>query len=128
MRESFGADGQPSSYTDMDHTDCLLIIGHNVSTTQTLLWTRIVDRLAGPDLPKLIVIDPRRSDTAKKATVHLAPRTGTNMAVLKDIQHLLFRTVGLTMSGVRSSFEQLREKVDKYNPQYVEYITGKLTL
>ena len=61
-----------------------------MAATQTVLWSRVLNRLEGPDPPSLIVIDPRLSDTAKKAIVHLAPRIGTNMAVLNGVQHLLF--------------------------------------
>jgi ferredoxin-nitrate reductase len=53
MRESFGCDGQPGSYRDVDYTNCLFLVGHNVSATQTVLWTRMLDRLAGPDAPKV---------------------------------------------------------------------------
>src|SRR5579871_2749568 len=90
MRESFGSDGQPGSYGDIDFTDCMLIVGHNMAATQTVLWSRVLDRLAGPKPPKLIVIDSRLSETAKKATIHLAPKVGTNMALLNGIQYLLF--------------------------------------
>src|SRR5690554_3064046 len=72
LRETFGSDGQPGCYADIDVTDCLLLCGHNVSNTQTVLWMRILDRLNGPNPPQLIVIDPRETVTAKAATVHLA--------------------------------------------------------
>lgn len=127
MRESFGSDGQPGSYTDVDYTDCIFLVGHNVASTQTVLWTRMLDRLAGPDPPKVIVVDPRISDTAKKATVHLAPRIGTNMAVLNGIQHLLFKNGWVDEEWVNEhtiGVETLREKVEKYNPAYVESISG----
>jgi anaerobic selenocysteine-containing dehydrogenase len=90
MRESFGSDGQPGSYADIDYTDCLFLVGHNVSHTQSLLWSRMLDRPDGPNPPKLIVVDPRRSDTAKRATVHLAPKIGMNLALLNGVLHLLF--------------------------------------
>ncbi|KLJ07252.1 nitrate reductase-like protein [Blastomyces silverae] len=90
MRESFGCDGQPASYSDIDYTDCLLMVGHNVAHTQTVLWARILDRLDGPNPPALIVVDPRKSETATRATVHLAAESGTNLAPLNGLQHLLF--------------------------------------
>src|SRR3954469_13922172 len=80
FKESFGADGQPGSYTDIDTTDTILLCGHNMASQQTVLWTRILDRLEGSNPPKLIVIDPRETFTAEKATVHLAPKVGTNLA------------------------------------------------
>uniref|UniRef100_A0A093XDL3 Nitrate reductase n=1 Tax=Talaromyces marneffei PM1 TaxID=1077442 RepID=A0A093XDL3_TALMA len=127
MRESFGSDGQPGSYTDIDYTDCLFMVGHNVSNTQTVLWSRMLDRLDGPNPPELIVVDPRRSDTAKRATVHLAPKIGTNMALLNGIQHLLFANDWVDEEFVSKhvvGLEQLKKTVEKYTPEHVEEITG----
>lgn len=127
MRESFGSDGQPGSYTDIDYTDCILMVGHNMAATQTVLWSRILDRLAGPSPPKLIAIDPRLSDTAKAATVHLSPRIGTNVALLNGIQHLLFANNWVDNEFVSKhcvGLDDLRSKVETYNPDYVEEITA----
>src|SRR5207237_10494693 len=88
LRETFGADGQPGSYADLDVTDCLLLVGHNMAETQTVLWARVLDRRLGPRPPKLVVIDPRDTPTAREADVHLAPRAGTNVAVLNGLLHL----------------------------------------
>ncbi|MFG2287753.1 molybdopterin oxidoreductase family protein [Streptomyces sp. NPDC048595] len=87
--ESFGSDGAPGSYTDIDLCDTLLLVGHNVAETQTVLWSRMLDRLHGPDRPRLIVIDPRLTPTAREADVHLAIRPGTNVAVLNALLHEL---------------------------------------
>jgi len=89
MRESFGTDGQPGSYEDIDCTDCIFLVGHNMANSQTVLWARVLDRLAGPNPPTLIVLDPRVSESAKHATVHLANRAGTNLAVLNGLARLL---------------------------------------
>lgn len=127
MRESFGADGQPGSYTDIDFTGCIFMVGHNMSHTQTVLWSRILDRLSGPDPPKLIVVDPRQSDSAKAATIHLAPRIGTNMALLNGIQHLLFKNGWINEEYVSQhcvGLAELREKVKDYTPERVEEITA----
>lgn len=126
MRESFGSDGQPASYTDIDYTQCIFMVGHNMAHTQTVLWSRILDRLEGPSPPQLIVVDPRKSDTARAATVHLAPRIGTNMALLNGIQHLLFENGWVDEDYVTKhcvGLEQLRDKVRCYTPAYVEQIT-----
>lgn len=69
------------------------------------------------------MIDPRKSNTAKKATVHLAPRIGTNMAVLNGIQHLLFKNGWIDEEYCKKhviGLEELREKVKKYTPELVE--------
>lgn len=127
MRESFGSDGQPGSYEDIDVTDCLFMVGHNMAATQTVLWSRVLDRLEGPDPPKLVVVDPRLSDTARRATVHLAPKTGTNLALLNGIQHLLIKNGWVDRSFVNEhtiGLAELEAIVDKYNPREVEKITG----
>ena len=62
LKETFGSDGQPGSYADLDTTEAILHVGHNVASQQTVLWSRILDRRRGPNPPKLVVIDPRRTD------------------------------------------------------------------
>lgn len=127
MRESFGCDGQPGSYTDIDVTDCIFMVGHNMSATQTVLWTRILDRLAGQSPPKLVVIDPRRTSCAQQATVHVAPKIGTNLAVLNGIQHLLFKNGWVNEEFVSKhtvGIDDLRKICEKYTPEVVEDISG----
>ncbi|EAW21029.1 molybdopterin oxidoreductase family protein [Aspergillus fischeri NRRL 181] len=127
MRESFGSDGQPGSYTDIDFTNCIFMVGHNMANTQTVLWSRVLDRLAGPDPPKLVVVDPRESETARHATVHLAPKGGTNVALLNGLQHLIFKNGWVNEEWVEQHTvgrQELEKTVAKYTPEYVENITG----
>jgi anaerobic selenocysteine-containing dehydrogenase len=73
MRETFGTDGQPCSYADMDTTDCVFIIGSDMANTKTVFWMRLLDRRRGPRPPHLIVVDPRRTPTAREAEVTSPP-------------------------------------------------------
>lgn len=52
LKASFGSDGQPGSYTDIDHCDALALFGHNVAATQAVLWMRMLDRRRGSDPPR----------------------------------------------------------------------------
>ncbi|EYD77711.1 Assimilatory nitrate reductase large subunit [Rubellimicrobium mesophilum DSM 19309] len=127
LKETFGADGQPGSYEDIDVTDCILHFGHNIAATDTVLWMRVLDRRAGPNPPKLIVVDPRLTATAREADVHLAPRAGTNMAVLNGLQHLLIQGGYVDRSFVEAhtlGYAELERTVRAYSPQRVEEITG----
>ncbi|UDY24987.1 molybdopterin oxidoreductase family protein [Nocardioides sp. Kera G14] len=85
LKESFASDGQPGSYTDIDHADTICLYGHNVAETQTVLWTRILDRLAGPNPPRIVCVDPRETMVARHADVHLAPRPGTNVMLMNAL-------------------------------------------
>lgn len=91
LKQTFGSDGQPGSYIDLDIADAILHFGHNIASQQTVLWMRILDRLAGPNPPKIIVIDPRQTFTAKKADVHLALKVGTNIPVMNGLLNLIIQ-------------------------------------
>ena len=80
-----GSDGQPGSYTDVDHCDAIALWGHNCAETQTVLWMRMMDRRCGPDPPALLAVDPRPTPVAREADVHLAVRAGTNLALMNAI-------------------------------------------
>lgn len=127
MRESFGSDGQPGSYADIDYTECIFMVGHNVAATQTVLWSRILDRLDGPSPPQLIVVDPRLAETGRRATLHLAPRIGTNLALLNGIQYLMFENDWINDDYVSKhvvGLEELKAVVSEYPPEKVSEITG----
>jgi ferredoxin-nitrate reductase len=127
LKVSFGSDGQPGSYTDLDTTEAILHVGHNVASQQTVLWTRVLDRLAGPNPPKLVVIDPRVTYTAEKATVHLAPRVGTNIPVMNGLLHLIIEAGHLNPAYIEAhtmGFEELKKIVSKWTPDRVERLTG----
>ncbi len=89
LKESFASDGQPGSYTDIDHADVICLYGHNMAETQTVLWARILDRLAGPNPPAIVCVDPRSTPVAAHAAVHLAPRPGTNVMLMNALLHEL---------------------------------------
>jgi anaerobic selenocysteine-containing dehydrogenase len=57
MKESFGSDGQPGSYSDIEACDAVFLFGHNMAETQTVLWARILDRISGADPPRIVAVD-----------------------------------------------------------------------
>jgi len=127
LKESFGSDGQPGSYSDLDTTEAILHVGHNIASQQTVLWMRVLDRLAGPNPPKLVVIDPRATYTAEKATVHLAPRVGTNVPVMNGLLHLIIEAGHINQEYIDAytvGFQELKQIVAKWTPERVEQLTG----
>lgn len=124
--ESFGSDGNPGSYNDFDLTDAIFLFGHNMAETQTVLWSRILDRLAGPKRPQLLVVDPRRTATAKEADIHLAPRAGTNLPLMLGLLHLIIRTGKLDQDFIRNhtvGFDLLERSVKDWTPGRVSQFT-----
>jgi ferredoxin-nitrate reductase len=125
--ESFGCDGDPGSYADIDVCDTLFLVGHNVAETQTVLWMRMLDRLHGPNRPKLVVVDPRPTPAAREADVWLPIRSGTNVALLNAIQHelLVHRWIDRAfVDGHTVGLAALEETVARYPPERAAEICG----
>ncbi|HEX6023415.1 MAG TPA: molybdopterin oxidoreductase family protein [Solirubrobacter sp.] len=119
LKASFGTDGQPSSYADVDHCDALALWGHNVAETQTVLWMRMLDRRRGPNPPRLLAVDPRPTPVAQEADIHLAPRSGTNIALMNALMRELIVRDWIDGEYVQAhtiGFEALRDLVDAYTP------------
>jgi ferredoxin-nitrate reductase len=127
LKETFGTDGAPGSLTDVDECDTIFAVGHNIAETHTVLWARILDRLHGPDRPRLVVVDPRRTRVADEADVHLPVRNGTNLALLNGIQHELIENGWIDPDFVDAhtvGFEELARTVADYPPERVAGICG----
>jgi anaerobic selenocysteine-containing dehydrogenase len=129
MKESFGADGQPGSYTDIEFCDAVFLFGHNMAETQTVLWMRILDRLRGEDPPKIVCVDPRRTAVAQEAErsggVHLANRVGTNLALMNGLTRELFANGWVDHDWVHAhtlGVDDLRATVEPYTPEEVARI------
>ncbi len=80
MQQTFGTGAATNSIDEIGATNCLLVIGANPSEAHPVTGTRI--RQAALGGTPLIVIDPRLTDLARLAAVHLQPRPGTNVALL----------------------------------------------
>jgi anaerobic selenocysteine-containing dehydrogenase len=127
LKASFGTDGQPGSYTDVDHCDAIALWGHNVAETQTVLWMRMLDRRAGADPPRMLAVDPRPTPVAKEADLHLALRSGTNLALMNGLMRELIHKEWVDEDYVKEhtvGFEQLEETVEPYEPGKVAEICG----
>lgn len=127
LKESFGCDGQPGSYTDVDHADVLALFGHNAAETQAVLWMRMLDRLAGDDPPALVCVDPRTTPVARHATVHLAPLPGTNVALMNALLHEIIVN-GWTdedyIAAHAVGFDELSKRVQEFPPERAADICG----
>src|SRR3954453_5772885 len=84
-------------------------------------------RRGGPAPPKLIVVDPRETATAKRADLHLAIRGGTNLPLLLAIQHELIATKQIDRTFVDDhtvGFDELETAVSDWTPERAAEICG----
>ena len=127
LKESFGSDGQPGSYADINHADTIVLFGHNMAETQAVTWMRILDRLAGPNPPELVVVDPRLTPVAREAAVHLPIKIGTNVALLNAFQHEILENGWYDREYVDAhtlGFENLESTVAGCTPEWAAEICG----
>jgi anaerobic selenocysteine-containing dehydrogenase len=127
MKESFGSDGQPGSYVDIDECDAMFLFGHNMAETQTVLWSRVLDRIAGPDKPRIVCVDPRLTEVARQAEVHLAVRPGTNLALMHGLVRELFTNGWIDQDYIDRhtvNVAELRATVEPWTPEAVAETCG----
>jgi ferredoxin-nitrate reductase len=125
LKQTFGTDGQPGSYADVDHADAICLYGHNVAETQTVLWMRMLDRLEGSNPPKLVVVDPRPTPAAQRADVHLQVKNGTNLALMNGLLHEIIANGWYDEEYTAAhtlDCEELRTTVEEYPPEKVAEI------
>lgn len=121
LKESFGCDGQPGSYDDIDHADVIAFFGHNMAETQPVQWMRVLDRLDGDDPPRLLCVDPRPTPAARRAAVHLAPRGGTNVALFNALLHEIIRAGHIDGDYIEAhtvGFDELAQAVGECTPRW----------
>ncbi|TDD39372.1 nitrite reductase [Nonomuraea terrae] len=118
---AFGMDrGMPFPITDLAEADVVLLAGGNVAETMP----PFVRHLSGP---RLIVIDPRRTQTARLAWLHLQPAPGTDLALALGLLHLAVAEdlVDEAYVAARTTgFEEVRTSLASWWPERVERITG----
>ncbi|TBU94708.1 nitrate reductase [Phytopseudomonas dryadis] len=121
-KRSLGADAPPCSYEDIELADTLLIAGSNMAYAHPILFRRLEAAKARNPRMKVIVIDPRRTDTCELADLHLAIQPGTDVALLHGILHLLLEQGQVDHAFIDAhteGFEALRALSADYPPQRV---------
>ncbi|MDQ1730160.1 MAG: assimilatory nitrate reductase catalytic subunit [Pseudonocardiales bacterium] len=123
---SFGIDrGLPFPLSDLAEADVILMLGSNAAETMPpfMQWlTRQRDNGG-----RLIVVDPRRTPTARASSLHLAVTPGTDLALVNGLLHILIMAGAIDESYIASrtvGFAEVRRVVASYHPERVERITG----
>ncbi len=120
---SFGSDGPPGAYADMDTADVVLLIGSNIADNHPILC----GRLRHTPGQVLIVADPRVTKTAMMSDVHLPVKPRSDIALLNGIAHILLRDGLFDRAYVDAHTEGLDAFVAfvaDYTPERVADTTG----
>jgi formate dehydrogenase alpha subunit len=126
LAAAFGSGAMTNPIEDIEKAEVLLITGSNTTENHPVL-SSYAKRAVTQKGAKLIVVDPRKIPITQFASIWLRPKVGTDVAWINGFLHVVIeeglydekyvasRTVGL---------DELKKTVARYNPDYVEEITG----
>jgi assimilatory nitrate reductase catalytic subunit len=126
-KATLGADAPPCCYEDLDHARCVVIAGANPAFAHPILFRRLEDAKArNPDL-RIVVIDPRRTDSTESADLHLRIRPGSDVVLFLGMLHVLVAE-GLIdeayLSAHTEGFDAARTLALDYPPERAAEICG----
>ena len=125
--QSFGADGPPCCYEDLEQTDCAFLIGTNTAECHPIVFNRFRRYHKKNSNVKLVVVDPRCTETAEAADLHLAINPGTDIDLMYGIAYLLMRWGDIDKAFIAShtnGFEEFKETIKHYPPDVVAIRCG----
>jgi len=126
-KATLGADAPPACYDDFQHAETLFIVGANTAWAHPILFRRIEDARKTRPSQKLIVADPRRTETADVADLFLPLRPGTDVALFHGLLHVMVQE-GLVDHGHiarhTQGFDALLKLVAAHEPAAVAETCG----
>jgi len=126
MQRAFGTGAATNSVDDLDHTDCIIVIGANPTDAHPVTGARIKQRMMQSSVTSIIV-DPRRIELARYATYHLQLRPGTNVALLNMMMYYIITENVLDQSFIEDrteGFEDFKANILKLDMDELSGITG----
>ena len=126
-KATLGADAPPACYEDFDHAELIFIVGSNTAYAHPIIYRRIEDaRKNNPHL-KIIVVDPRKTDTARDADLFLPILPGTDVALFNGMLHICLWEDLIDLDYIAThteGFAALKSTVRDYTPAFVAQTCG----
>lgn len=132
---TFGKDEPMGCFEDIDAATCFFLIGTNTSECHPIVFKRIAKRKQSDPNVKIIVVDPRKTNTARIADLHVPFKPGTDLAIMnsmalviieEELDNSRFHSKYVTfMEGEeKRTFEQYRKFLQDYTPEKTEAVSG----
>ncbi len=123
-KQAFGFDAPPYTYADFEASDVVVLVGSNLAVAHPIMWERLARNLHDP---AIVVVDPRRTETAMAATQHVPVRPKADLELFYGLGHLLLELDAVDHAFVRdhtSGFDAYAAHVAAYPPAVVSDATG----
>jgi len=124
---TLGADAPPTCYDDVNHAACLFIAGSNTAWAHPVLFRRIEEARRQRPGMKVVVVDPRRTETAEFADLHLALQPGTDTLLFHGLLHLMLWEGWIDPGYIEAhteGFDALKALVREATPARVAQVCG----
>lgn len=105
-KESFGFDAPPYTYADFEESDVLVFIGSNPCIAHPIMWQRV---MSNRHKPEILVVDPRKTETAMAATTHYALRPKSDLVLLYGLANLLIASGWIDREFIAAHTEGFEE-------------------
>jgi assimilatory nitrate reductase catalytic subunit len=126
-KQTLGADAPPNCYDDVNHAQCIFIVGSNTAYAHPILFRRIEDAKQNNPQMKIIFCDPRRTDTAEIADLYLPIQPGTDVSLFNGMLHIMLWegwTDNAYIAAHTTGFDALKTTVRDYTPDLVAETCG----
>ena len=126
-KQSFGFDAPPYTYADFEESDVIVLVGSNLCIAHPIMWQRI---MRNRHQPEIIVLDPRKTETAMAATQHYALRPKSDLVLLYGLAHLLISRGWVDshfISRHTREFEAFADFAAQFRPEEVSAASGLST-
>jgi anaerobic selenocysteine-containing dehydrogenase len=123
-KQSFGFDAPPYTYKDFEESDVLVFIGSNLCIAHPIMWQRVC---RNKHRPEIIVVDPRKTETAMAATQHYAIRPKSDLFLLYGLANRLIEDGRIDRDYIdrhTSGFDTFADFVSQFSANLVTEATG----
>ena len=123
-KESFGFDAPPFTYADFEESDTLVFVGANPCIAHPIMWQRV---MRNRNRPEIIVIDPRKTETAMAATQHYALKPKSDLTLLYGLANILIASGWIDRDYIArntTGFDEFAAHVTRYTSDAVSAATG----
>ncbi len=111
-KRAFGFDSVPGCYEDLEQADLVVLVGSNMAWCHPVLYQRVMAARAENPAHRLVVIDPRRTDSCEGADLHLPVKPGSDVALFNGLLSYLDAAGCCDQGFVRDFTDQAKEALE----------------
>ena len=125
LAAAFGSGAMTNSFAELENARCILLIGSNITSAHPMATRRLLRAMSNGS--RLIVADPRKTQIAKLADLHVQQNLGTDVALFNGMMHVIYKNGWHHQTFIEErseGFEELVRVIEQFPPERAAQITG----